>query len=239
MHTLFTTLVTLLIPAALAAPRITHPNSDIDISVIPSEVLYYYRFHHIPLDVYIDGLREEILLNETQDAVINAISNVTCGPNEIGVCPSPQWYCDPDVGKCRLKKLIGDGCQRDDSCFSGICHSRCIKPERQFGAKCMDDTHCNPGLVCRYGLYNRDHRQCLDKMNRFYGVACTDNSDCDTPLVCNEVTVGGAKNICSLQEDLTGAVTCMGNGEFCGADSQCCSNKCQVTATSRMPRCMA
>jgi hypothetical protein len=50
--------------------------------------------------------------------------------------------------------------------------------------------------------------------------------------------VGGARNICSLPEDRTGDMMCINNGELCGADSQCCSSKCQVTATSRMPRCI-
>ncbi|KAJ5368391.1 uncharacterized protein N7496_008151 [Penicillium cataractarum] len=239
MHTSAATLLTLLIPATLAIPRILTQNSGIDASMIPSEVLYYYRYHHIPLDVYIDGLTNDMLLDEDQDAVTKAINEMACGPNKLNTCPSLQWYCNPDMGRCNIKKLIGEMCDSDNSCFSGNCRSRCMKPDGQFGARCIDDTRCAPGLVCRYGLYNRDHRQCLNKRNRIYGVSCTDNNDCENPLVCNEVTIGGARNICSLQEDLTGSVTCINNGELCGADSQCCSNKCQVTATSRMPRCMA
>jgi hypothetical protein len=238
MHTSVATLLTLLIPATLAIPRV-HPDMDVDVPIIPSEVLYYYRYHHIPLDVYVNGLTNDLLLGENQNAVNSAIADMTCGPNKLHACPPLQWYCNPDLGKCDAKKLIGEPCANPDSCLSGVCHSMCAKPEGQFGAKCMDDSHCNPGLVCRHGLYNRDHMQCLDKVDRFYGVSCTMNDDCDRPLVCNEVTVGGAKNICSLPEDRTGDIMCINNGELCGADSQCCSSKCQVMATSRMPRCIA
>ncbi|CEJ59346.1 hypothetical protein PMG11_07974 [Penicillium brasilianum] len=238
MHTSIASLLTLLIPATLAIPRISPDNSGLDASVIPSEVLYYYRYHHIPLDVYMHGLTNNMLLDEDQDAETKAINEMACGPEKLRTCPSLQWYCNADMGKCSIKKLIGERCDSDISCFSGNCQSKCIKSDGQFGATCIDDSHCNPGLVCRYGLYNRDHRQCLDTMNSFYGVSCTDNNDCESPLVCNEATIGGAKNICRLPEDLTG-VACVNNGDLCGADSQCCSNKCRVTATSRMPRCMA
>lgn len=240
MHTSVAAWFPLLISIVLAAPTILI-NPDVEDSYIPSEVLYYYQYNHIPLSVYVKGMINEILFGEDQDTVTRDIMDMTCGPNELHVCSLEEWYCNPEVGKCRRKEVIGEGCHNDNSCFSGLCDlstAKCAKSQGQFGSKCTDDSHCNSGLVCRYGLYNRDHKECLDKVERFYGVACSDNNDCDNPLVCNKVTVGGGRNICSMPEDLTGSVTCITDGELCGGDEQCCSSRCQVRATSRMPRCV-
>ncbi|KAJ5176197.1 uncharacterized protein N7482_002074 [Penicillium canariense] len=232
MHASVVSLLVLLSSAALALP-----NPELDISAIPSEVLYYYRFHQIPLSVYTytDGLTLDLLHGHHNKVAVD----MTCGPSYPGICPSVQWYCDRDMSKCRGKEVIGMTCNSDEACYSGICgpNNMCLRPKGQFGSTCTDHSQCASGLVCRYGKYNRDHLECLDKGNKLYGSSCTNNRDCEHPFICNEMTVGGGENICSLPEDLTGSSACIGDGELCGSNGQCCSGKCQMKGI--MPLCAA
>ncbi|EPS28752.1 hypothetical protein PDE_03698 [Penicillium oxalicum 114-2] len=243
MHSTIASLLGLAISMALALPGVS-PLLKTEESIIPSSVLYYYRYNSIPLSLYGNQLMTESH-RETEAMVSNLILNMTCNPAENRLCPPGPWYCDSERGKCTVRAVLGDMCTSDDACFSGNCRSRCSVLPGHYGASCTGDSQCDSGMVCRQGANSQGERRCLDRVEGMYGLSCTKHSDCESPLSCNEIDLGGMRRMCSVAEDLvrpmhlTGTMWCFKDGEFCGGDMQCCSGRCHRTMTSVIPRCMS
>lgn len=94
------------------------------------------------------------------------------------------------------------------------------------GAMCNDPSQCIDGLRCRFGLFNRDHQQCLFPIDREYGSSCSSNSDCNVPLICN-INAFGTQNVCTLEADILGPRACNPVGGTCFTPNNCCSRACR------------
>lgn len=157
---------------------------------------------------------------------------------DAGLCLAGE-VCAAGAGACggcverelvRARRGLGEPCDGDDECNSGVCHeyggiSECAAP-------CSAEGTCAEGFECREELCIRDRRQGV-------GGVCLGNADCGDAICAAQADRHWCTSVCGSAEDCPSGFDCVAaggtmvcapvaalDGEDCEVDTDCASGLC-------------